>query len=160
MSKSDYLRLKKSNVQLVTNAFVNNEVIKKQYQKKYNNEEPDVVITNISIDAKQIAVLLYDPDAITVKPYVHWFVVFNEFGQTISLNDFRKNRINMINSSGTDKYYGPNPPPNSGLHHYHLTVYVLDKIIFKADNIETFKSIVNKIKGHVINSDEIIGLLS
>lgn len=86
-----------------------------------NMQIPSLIIKNIPDGTKSLTLIMDDPDASRVigKTYVHWIV------KNIPRNGNILEGIIQRNTKGTYEYYGPNPPPNTGTHHYSFIVYAL-----------------------------------
>jgi len=73
------------------------------------------------------AIILEDPDAPRETPFVHW-LIWNILGEATSLLKGLPNNARLVspqgaiqakNDNGSHGYFGPRPPPGTGLHHYH-----------------------------------------
>ena len=60
------------------------------------------------------------------------------------------------NSSGSQGYMGPMPPPGHGVHHYHFKVYALDRSVDLKPGV-TKEELLQAIKGHIIDQGELVG---
>uniref|UniRef100_A0A6C0KUL8 Large ribosomal subunit protein mL38 n=1 Tax=viral metagenome TaxID=1070528 RepID=A0A6C0KUL8_9ZZZZ len=90
--------------------------------KEEANTEPNVEYT--AYPDTLYTLLIYDPDAVTdTHNFIHWLVV-NINGEKI---DEGKHLLS---------YTGPNPPPNSGLHHYKFELFTQPAVIPIDDSIE------------------------
>jgi phosphatidylethanolamine-binding protein (PEBP) family uncharacterized protein len=97
---------------------------KTQITKKYfchknggKNKSPIVKWKDIP-DASSYSLIMEDPKSIHGNT-IHWFI------PTI-INDKIEYGLNSYNKFG---WYGPCPPPNTGIHKYIFIVYSLNKII-------------------------------
>lgn len=93
---------------------------------------------------KSFALVVHDPDAPRPGGFYHW-VVPSIPGDASSID------------AGTSKfsgYYGPCPPPGK-VHHYHFTLYALDR-----GDVRTTDALqlLNEIKGHVLGKATLTGL--
>ncbi|MFT5702721.1 MAG: Raf kinase inhibitor-like YbhB/YbcL family protein [Rickettsiales bacterium] len=104
-----------------------------------SNIFPRIEIKDIPLDAKSLAVTIYDPDAPTGSGWWH-FIAYNIPTRTSSAilgnNNINHIKIDNIkdfvdgtsfgrNDYGTFDYGGPCPPKNHGVHRYVLTAYAL-----------------------------------
>lgn len=114
--------------------------------------------------AQSYALVMEDPDADMPKPYVHW-VAWNIPAQMTALpeglithprltdpEDMRQGR----NSYGSTGYFGPKPPPGSGVHHYHFQVFALDTRLDVAPGADR-DTLLEAMRGHVIGKARLIG---
>ncbi len=101
---------------------------------------------------------LEDPDAPGANPFVHW-VLFNIPPKTkmILPGHAPVGSIEGKNGSGSNGYYGPNPP--SGTHHYHFRLYALDSSL-ALNTGASRDEVVGAINGHQLAMGEIVGLYS
>src|SRR6478609_1493902 len=74
---------------------------------------------------KELIVLCEDPDAPTAQPFVHWILVGLSPSETElpeglppTTAPLSSGALQGRNDMGTDGYYGPEPPPRHGVHHY------------------------------------------
>lgn len=167
-NKQSYLELTKREIDIQINQSGGNHIkltsslvdengrISDKYSKYGSNVSPSIEIRHIPKNTKQMVLLMYDPDAVKVanKTFIHWFCILKPKEYTVSEGDKIGTAIN--NDFGEDAYGGPKPPKGKGPHTYHLAIYALDDEIDFSSS-ETYESIKNKIKSHLIDDDEIIG---
>ncbi len=135
-------------------SFNNNEFIPKKFTCIGDNINPELIINQLPNNTKSIALIMDDPDA-PMGTWVHW-VVWN-IKPTRIIKENSNQGVVGVNSWGKNEYGGPCPP--SGTHHYHFKVYALD--ITLNLSINAGKNELEKaMKGHVIESGELIGLFS
>lgn len=105
------------------------EKIPKQYVSDGENINPPLEWNNIPEGTKQLALLLFDPDAPYTNEYTHWVIYGIPPEETgIAEGEKNGNFIEGTNSEGELGYSGPAPPPGHGLHHYYFWLYALDKV--------------------------------
>jgi len=133
-------------------AFQHNEFIPRQYTCQGEDVNPPLVIENIPKAAKNLALIVDDPDA-PMGTWVHW-VVFN----MTPTDEIKENSIpglQGINDFGQLNYGGPCPP--SGTHRYFFKVYALSKMLSLKEGMS--KGALEKaMAGHILDEDELIGL--
>jgi len=110
------------------------------------------------------AIILEDPDAPMEKPFVHW-MIWNIPGSVDYLSEGVPNNDHLItpqgavqakNDNGSFGYFGPRPPPGTGLHHYHFQIFALDgPLTLKSD--ADLRALVDSMKGRVLADTELIG---
>jgi len=110
---------------------------------------------------KSYAVIMQDGDAIRADmPILHWTMV--NIPATITkldagMTDPPAGAQNGPNIRGPDHpYMGPHTPAGPK-HRYHLQVFALDTTL-PDDARATYDALVAAMKGHVLASDEVIGL--
>jgi Raf kinase inhibitor-like YbhB/YbcL family protein len=114
--------------------------------------------------AGSYAIILEDPDAPQEKPFVHW-MIWNIPGETASLPEGLPNSDHLVtphgaiqgkNDNGSSGYFGPRPPPGTGVHHYHFQIFALDgPLTLKPD--ADLRALVDAMKGRVLADGEMVG---
>ncbi|MCD6583975.1 MAG: YbhB/YbcL family Raf kinase inhibitor-like protein [Candidatus Omnitrophota bacterium] len=148
-------------LEVKSSAFNNGEYIPSRYSCDSLNYSPPLEWEDVPPQTKSFVIICDDPDA-PFKVWVHW-VVYNipsnrrkleeniphqgvlEDGTLQGINDFR--RIG---------YGGPCPPPGA-THRYFFKVYALDTVLDLKEGA-TKKEVLKKIKGHILDKGELIGL--
>lgn len=114
--------------------------------------------------AKSYAIIMEDPDAKPVTPFVHW-VMWNIPASVTSLPEGVQEQARLSDpdgvlqgrtTRGAPGYYGPKPPPGEAAHRYHFQVVALDKMLdvpFGSDRDQVLQA----MKGHVLAKGEIVG---
>lgn len=114
--------------------------------------------------AKSYAIIMEDPDATPITPFVHW-VAWNIPATTISLAEGLQEqpRLTMpdgllqgLTSRGSVGYFGPRPPVGDPPHHYHFQVLALDSMLELPAGSDRDK-VLAAAKGHVIGRGELVG---
>jgi hypothetical protein len=98
------------------------------------------------------------------KPIVHW-LIWNIPGSIASLPEGLPNNDRLVtpqgavqgkNDNGSFGYFGPRPPPGTGLHHYHFQIFALDgPLTLKSD--AGIRALVDAMKGRVLADGELVG---
>lgn len=114
--------------------------------------------------AKSYALIMEDPDAANVKPFVHW-VAYNIPATTQSLPEGLpvdprllkpEGMLQGVNSRGSVGYFGPKPPVGDPPHHYHFQLLALDTVLdLKAG--ATRDEVLKAAKGHILGVSETVG---
>jgi hypothetical protein len=60
------------------------------------------------------------------------------------------------NDMHRDGYYGPEPPPGHGVHHYHFQVFAVDRPLDVGTPIDRDR-LVQALRGHVVGWGELVG---
>lgn len=129
----------------------------KEIPSKYTcdgeNINPSLNIEGIPNEAKSLAIIMEDPDAVGGL-WIHWLVWNVPPG---SVAEDSVPGIQGLNSANKNSYGGPCPP--SGIHRYVFKVYALDTELDLAKN--AIKSDVERaMKGHIVAEGELTGLYS
>lgn len=108
--------------------------------------------------AKEIVLLVEDPDAPLPKPFVHWLM----FGIPPVVTEIPEEGPVPIGavqgkaSTGDVGYTGPNPPRGHGVHRYHFQVFAIDTRLMCGAGASR-DEIVDAMKDHVVAWGETIG---
>ena len=144
-------------------AFNDGDNIPKKYGCKYNggsNISIPLEFSNIPDDAKSLALIIDDPDAMSVagKIWVHLILV-DIPTETKQLTEIKDGKLGIgqtgRNSNGKKNYGGPCPP--NGVHVYNIKVYALNIEIKKSLGAMTQKKFEKKYKKEIISSSMISG---
>jgi len=115
---------------------------------------------NAPPETKSFALIMDDPDA-PISTWVHW-VIFNIPASRDHLEEKIEKKSNLSdgmkqgrNSWKRIGYGGPCPP--SGTHRYFFKLFALDKELSLKAGI-TKKKLLAAMQGHILNSQEMIGL--
>ncbi|MDB5612635.1 MAG: hypothetical protein JWQ22_288 [Devosia sp.] len=115
--------------------------------------------------AVSYAIVMEDPDAKPITPFVHW-VAWNIPGTVTELPEGLQEQPRLVepegmmqgrNSSGTHGYFGPKPPMGDPAHHYHFQVLALDKALELPATADR-DDLLTAVEGHVIGKGELVGL--
>jgi len=114
--------------------------------------------------AASYAIVMEDPDAHPIKPFVHW-VAWNIPAAVTELPEGLQEQLRLLepegvhqgrNSSGTHGYFGPKPPVGDPPHHYHFQVLALDSVLDIPPTSDR-DAFLAAASGHVIGKGELIG---
>jgi len=139
-------------------AFENLEFIPKKYASDGENISPPLEWTNIPENTKQLALLIFDPDAPYPKGFTHW-VVYGISPQISGIGEGEKNKnfIEGTNSGEQIGYAGPAPPPGNGLHHYYFWLYALDKKLDLKPGL-TSEQLLDAISDYITVQSRLVGI--
>ena len=161
------------NLKLTSSAFSDGGEIPRECGYKNGNEQPPLGIYEIPDEAKSLALIMDDPDAMGAvgKVWVHWVVWHIIPEENDSRSGTRHDEIeNLFTdcSSGTDRYYegitdfgdngygGPAPPDKR--HTYVFKLYALDcKELTCADGKATKADLEKAMEGHIIEQTTLTG---
>ena len=117
------------------------------------NKVPQISIGNIPVDAKSLALTVYDPDAPTGSGWWHYIA----YNIPTYINKIAKGESKIAqgvkfgkNDFGTYNYGGPCPPKGHGKHRYIFTVYALS-----VENLELPKDASPALIGYNLNANSI-----
>ena len=128
---------------------------------------PPLTWTAAPSAARELALIVDDPDAPTSEPWVHW-LIYKIPPQTVALDEGIPTTRTLARPSGavqgqnswrTVGYRGPAPPPGHGTHHYHFKLYALDTSLALEPGVDK-KKLLDAMQGHVLVQTELIGTYS
>ena len=139
---------------------------------KYATDEnisPPLAWENLPAGTKSVAVMVEDPDAPGVHPFVHWIIyniVPTETGLAENIphkealdtpNYARQGKNSSKEQSASIGYYRPAPPPGDAPHHYHFQVFALGKMLDFDGAPMGRAEFLRQITGQVLASGTIVG---
>lgn len=143
-------------MQITSNGFVPEGKIPKEFTCDGENKMPDVRVSDVSLSAKSLVLIIDDPDV----PSGLWthFIGFNlKVMPNVSeylLSNFPKTGTT---SDGTSGYHGPCPP--SGTHRYYFRVFALDSVL-NLPNGSSREALEQTMQNHVLDQTEMFGMYS
>jgi len=144
-------------MKIESNAFQNGGEIPRKYGYKKDNVNPALIINDVPADAKSLALVMDDPDAMGAvgKVWVHWIVwnIDPSTGQ-INENSIPSNSIQGKTDFGEIAYGGPAPPDKE--HTYLFKLYALDDKL-SLDEGSTKSQLEDAMKNHVIAESKLEG---
>ena len=145
---------------LSSNEFENGGVIPKKYGYKNGNTSPPLKINGIPKNTISLALIMDDPDAMSVvgKVWVHW-VLWNISPNTkeIKENSIPEGSIEGKTDFGEIGYGGPAPPDKE--HTYIFKLYALDMIL-NLERGSTKANVEESMKNHIISEIKLEGRYS
>jgi Raf kinase inhibitor-like YbhB/YbcL family protein len=109
-------------IKVTSPAFDKNDTIPKQFTCHGNQVPPPLQWSNVPKDAKELVLLVDDPDAPSGN-FVHWTV----YGINPGASAVPAAALEGRNSAGKQGYTGPCPPEGDDPHRYVFAIYALDK---------------------------------
>jgi Raf kinase inhibitor-like YbhB/YbcL family protein len=108
-------------------AFSTLEAIPKRYTSDGENISPPLQWSKIPPETEQLVLICHDPDAPLPLGFTHW-TIYNIPPNVDELEEGGgHNFTEGVNSTGSQGYTGPAPPPGHGIHHYYFWLYALNK---------------------------------
>jgi len=151
---------------VVTSATIKaDQPIPRDHTADGRNVSPPLTWTNVPAGARELAVVLEDPDAGNPPPFVHWVIYkippsANGLPENIPFEPGAPMPAAIAGAvQGTSGfrrpiYRGPAPPPGK-VHHYHFVVYALDAALDLKPGL-TRAELLEAIKGHVSGQGELV----
>ena len=129
------------------------------------NVSPPISWTGVPPAAKELALIVDDPDAPSAQPWVHW-LLYRVPAATSSLaegipaesKELRTpaGAAQGVNSWKKVGWGGPLPPVGHGVHHYHFKLYALDAPLALQPGASK-DDLLRAMTGHVLAEGELIG---
>ncbi|GMU21799.1 MAG: UPF0098 protein [Phycisphaerae bacterium] len=153
-----------STITVQSTAFQNNRQIPRQHTGDGRNISPALSWSGIPAGAKELALIVDDPDAPRPEPWVHWLVYkipadikcLREELPPAEHVSSPAGALQGKNSWGGTGYRGPEPPRGHGIHHYHFKVYALDTKLRTPPGADK-ATLLAAMEGHVLAEGELIG---
>lgn len=155
IQKRDILTNVKGGNMKITSVFEHNGNIPSVYTCDGQDLAPELTISDVPQQAKELVLIVDDPDA-PMGTWVHW-LVYNLPAETIKID--AKKLPQEAKQGMTDfkriGWGGPCPP--NGVHRYFFKLYALDTKLELEQGL-TKRQLENAIREHVIEKAELIGL--
>ena len=134
-------------MELISSDFQEGNEIPKRFGYKHENEQPNLEFSSVPSEAKTLAIIMDDPDAMKAvgKVWVHWLTYH-------SVNDTTK--IEGKTDFGEIGYGGPAPP--DGRHTYIFKGYALDTSLDLTEGYSK-QELENAMKDHVLAEAKLTG---
>ena len=146
-------------------AFADGQRIPLRHTGDGEDVSPPLQWLNLPGGARELALIVDDPDAPTAEPWVHWVIykipsTIQELPEAIprypSLN-IPPGAMQGKNSWDAVGYRGPAPPRGHGLHHYHFRLYALDAPLKIIPNLDK-KTLLKAMDTHILDQGNLTGV--
>jgi len=114
--------------------------------------------------AKSYAIIMEDPDAKPVTPFVHW-LAWNIPASVTQLSEGLQEQLRLtvpegvlqgLTTRGSPGYYGPKPPVGDAPHRYHFQVFALDGELQNPPGADR-EELIAAMRGRVLAKGELVG---
>ena len=136
-------------------AFGNNKAIPSGFTCDGTSASPPLKFGSVPKAAKDVALLMTDPDLPSGGTFVHW-VAWHLPKSGVPEQTLPAGIVQGKNSIGNAAYAGPCPPAGSPPHHYIFTVSAVSKQITLAPGA-TVEELRAAIKGNVLAQGKLTG---
>lgn len=140
------------NMKLTSSEFENDKWIPKKFTCEGDDINPTLIIEDIPVRTKSLALIVDDPDA-PMGTWVHWVVY--DIPAVPRIEEDSVPGKQGINDFDRKDYGGPCPP--SGTHRYFFKIYALDKQLALGGMVDK-KALEKAMQGHIVDKAELIGL--
>lgn len=152
-------------MQISSEAFNCNKAIPDRHAVQGENLSPPLEWEDPPAGARQLALIVDDPDAPGPEPWVHW-IIYNippkvrELPEGVMPEPEPAEPTNTAqgkNSWGWIGYGGPNPPAEDGPHRYRFRLYALDLEPSLPPGL-AHDELMKAASGHVEDEGEMVGI--
>jgi Raf kinase inhibitor-like YbhB/YbcL family protein len=146
-------------LKIISRAFAQGKFIPDKYTCDGRNVSPPLAWTNVPRAAKELALIMDDPDAPS-GTFVHWLVYRLPVSQTElqegipPRGSFPNGARQGVNGFGRIGYGGPCPP--SGTHRYYFHLYALDSPLDLPPGV-TREQLEQAMKNHILEEAQLMG---
>lgn len=143
-------------IRLTSPAFAPNAPIPKKHTGEGPDVSPPLAWSGLPAGTKELALICDDPDAPTLKPWVHW--VLYKLPPTLpGLKEGDSGGgVEGMTDFGRPGWGGPMPPRGHGVHRYFFRLYALDRpVALKAGASK--EDLLAAMKGHILDQGELVG---
>jgi Raf kinase inhibitor-like YbhB/YbcL family protein len=118
---------------------------------------PALSWSGLPAGTKSLALMVEDPDASSVRPFVHWLAWnIDPAAGTLPQANVPAGVSQGRNSRGTIGWFGPRPPGTKP-HHYHFQLFALDAPVPLGPSADR-EQLLAAMKGHVLAKGEVVTL--
>jgi len=125
-----------------------------------DNVSPQLAWAGVPENAKQLLLVVEDPDVPLPVPIIHAAALFAPTGNSGSIEEgelsSRSSRFTFLPWLRATGYRGPSPLKDQGPHHYGFYLFALDTVI----NAKSFRQLKRKLSGHVLARGVLTGVQS
>jgi Raf kinase inhibitor-like YbhB/YbcL family protein len=153
----------KATIKIASPTIKNNGAIPSKHSEYYEGVSPELEWTKVD-GAKSYVLIMEDPDAKPITPFVHW-VAWNIPANVTSLPEGLQEQPRLTEpegllqgrtSRGSVGYFGPRPPVGDPPHRYHFQIFALDTNLDVPAGAER-DQVLAAMKGHVIAEGSFLG---
>lgn len=152
------------NLTIESPAFVSDAVIPERFTGDGEDVSPQLSWSGVPGSAKELALIVDDPDAPVAEPWVHWVIYKIPASATGLPENVAKTAtpaapagvLQGKNSWNNIGYGGPAPPRGHGVHHYHFKLYALDTALEVSSGL-TKSQLLSAMEGHILAQGELVG---
>lgn len=152
---------------LTSPAFQDGERIPDRHARGGRNLSPALHWSELPEGTASVALICEDPDAPTLKPFVHW-LIFNLPPSLPGLPEGVQQKPAPADLDGAAQgvndfdgvgYDGPAPPAGGGPHRYRFQLFALDTVLTLPSGVSAL-SLRRALEGHVLGKGVLAGTFS
>ncbi|HKI16740.1 MAG TPA: YbhB/YbcL family Raf kinase inhibitor-like protein [Isosphaeraceae bacterium] len=138
--------------------------IPRRYTGDGEDLSPPLSWSGLPAAARELALIVDDPDAPTKEPWVHW-VIYNlpstlselaEGITPIAHAPVAPGVVQGKNSWNSVGFQGPAPPKGHGIHHYYFRLYALDTSLRLPEGLDK-AGLLKRMEGHIVSEAVLMG---
>jgi Raf kinase inhibitor-like YbhB/YbcL family protein len=145
-------------------AFSSGKPIPRRHSGDGEDLSPPLAWSGVPSSARELAMIVDDPDAPTPQPWVHWVIyripatidALAEGVPPLPKPSFPDGALQGKNSWNAAGYRGPAPPKGHGVHRYFFKLYALDTVLDLHDGLDK-PSLLKAMAGHIVAEGELMG---
>jgi Raf kinase inhibitor-like YbhB/YbcL family protein len=151
-------------LRLLSPAFSDGTPIPRRYTGDGEDLSPPLSWSGTPATARELALIVDDPDAPTKQPWVHW-VIYNlpathselaEGITPVAQPPVAPGVVQGKNSWNSVGYGGPAPPKGHGTHRYYFKLYALDTALRRPEGLDK-AGLLKKMEGHIVSEVVLMG---
>ena len=152
-----------ANIDLRSNGFAQNGSIPSRFSEYADGVSPALIWSPVP-NAQSYVLIMEDPDAKPITPFVHW-LAWNIPGHVTQLPEGLQEQLRLTEpdgvlqgqtTRGSPGYYGPRPPVGDRDHRYHFQILALDTVLDLPAGADREK-LLKAVEGHVIGKGNLVG---
>jgi Raf kinase inhibitor-like YbhB/YbcL family protein len=144
--------------------FASGKPIPRRHTGDGEDLSPPLSWSGLPASAREVALIVDDPDAPTPEPWVHWVIykipaTIDGLAEGVPLMprpSFPASAVQGKNSWNTVGYRGPAPPKGHGVHRYFFKLYALDTVLDLRHGLDK-PSLLKAMAGHILAEAELMG---
>jgi Raf kinase inhibitor-like YbhB/YbcL family protein len=156
-SEEDETMIEPENLKIESPAFQEGKAIPREYTGDGQDISPPLRWKGVPAGARQLVLIVDDPDAPRAEPWVHW-VLYGLVADVPQLPEGQlpPGAVEGLNSWDTIGYRGPAPPPGHGIHHYRFQLFALGAEL-KLEAGQTKEQVLQAMRGHILATATLTG---
>jgi len=152
-------------LKVVSPAFSEGKPIPRRHTGDGEDLSPQLSWSGVPATARELALIVDDPDAPTKEPWVHW-VIYNlpatqsELAEGIAPVVHPQVAPGVVqgkNSWNSVGYRGCAPPKGHGTHRYYFKLYALDTALRLPEGLDK-AGLLKKMEGHIVSQAVLMGI--
>ncbi len=149
----------RAGLRLISSAFKDGDDMPIAYTCRGHNISPPLAISGVPADAKSLALIMHDPDAVN-GDFTHWLLWdIPTSVNNLAADSVPAGAVQGLNDAGQANYLGPCPPKGSGNHRYIFELYALDNVpsLPARSNRDPLEA---AIEGHALDQTTLTGMFA